>query len=49
MVKHYFTIKDLQKALDIVGKEIMIYELNKIIKKCKKYIKFKPKGISKGL
>ncbi|NFJ60782.1 hypothetical protein FC886_05700 [Clostridium botulinum] len=29
VVKHYFTIKDLQKALDIVGKEIMIYELNK--------------------
>ncbi|APH17326.1 hypothetical protein [Clostridium sporogenes] len=29
VVKHYFRIKDLQKALDIVGKEIMIYELNK--------------------
>ncbi|HBJ2609531.1 hypothetical protein [Clostridium botulinum] len=29
VVKHYFTIKDLQKTLDIVGKEIMIYELNK--------------------
>ncbi len=29
VVKHYLTIKDLQKSLDIVGKEIMIYELRK--------------------
>lgn len=29
VVNHYFTIKDLQKALDIMRKEIMIYELNK--------------------
>lgn len=27
--KHYFTIKDMQKVLDIVGKEIMIYGLKK--------------------
>ena len=29
VVNHYFTIKDLQKALDIMRKEIIIYELNK--------------------
>ncbi|AVQ38941.1 hypothetical protein C7M56_09685 [Clostridium botulinum] len=29
VVKHYFTIKDLQRSLEIVGKEIMIYELKK--------------------
>lgn len=29
VVKHYFTIKDLQRYLEIVGKEIMIYELKK--------------------
>ncbi|WP_061321066.1 hypothetical protein [Clostridium botulinum] len=29
VVKHYLRIKDLQKALDIVRKEIIIYELNK--------------------
>ncbi|NFD29077.1 hypothetical protein FDB72_12060 [Clostridium botulinum] len=29
VVKHYFIIRDLQKALDIMEKEIMIYELNK--------------------
>ncbi|EPY2304993.1 hypothetical protein ACXATD_000617 [Clostridium sporogenes] len=29
VVKHYFTIKDLQRSLEIVGKEIMIYGLKK--------------------
>ncbi|AUM96812.1 TPA: hypothetical protein LA742_001720 [Clostridium botulinum] len=29
VTKHYFKIKDMQKVLDIVGKEIMIYKLNK--------------------
>lgn len=29
VINHYFTIKDLEKALDVVGKEMMIYELNK--------------------